>query len=62
MRLVHVNFVPSGLQVCSARPEMNDVFRDEEHLFYYPEAGGLRALLQTLLARKPLCRTVAAAG
>lgn len=54
--------VAGGLQVCSACPEMNDVFRDGEHLFYYQDSAGLRPLLQTLLGQESLCRTVAAAG
>lgn len=54
--------VAGGLQVCSACPEMSGVFRDGEQLFYYHDAGGLRALLQTLLAQEPRRRAVAAAG
>lgn len=54
--------VTGGLQVCSACPEMSDVFRDGEEIFYYHDAGCLRTLVETLLAQEPRCSTVAAAG
>lgn len=54
--------VAGGLQVCSSCPEMEDILRHGEHLFYYQHPDALPDLLRSLLADDTLRAQVGSAG
>lgn len=54
--------VAGGLQISSACPEMENEFRDGEHIFYYHHPDQLPKLLRSLLAQHDVCLKVAQAG
>ena len=51
-----------GLQVCSRCPELENEFREGEHLFYYQQPADLPDLVRDLLADGPRRQAVASAA
>jgi hypothetical protein len=51
-----------GATLNSACPEMDGIFRDREHAFYYRKAGDLPSIARELIADEPLRKRVSRAG